>query len=266
VNSYEWGSMTKRFRSSSRLFVALVIALAFLAASLVSGQPVQAGGSGGIDVQVARVCLNGVRFTGTVTNPAVLGRTIVSHVFRGHVGVPSPLVATGTSATYSAVGQTRQFTVTYPVSTFAVGEAVTYSALANDTSGYGGGQFAYVENCYLGRGVVPPLHITSGRWTNVATLIEDTCGGASAGATFPVTLTQGPGLTRLSLDWYAQHFAMRRNSRGAYTGLTTVGDGTYRLTLTFSSATAYSGNLEVTFPSCPRRHWLFSWAGTADAG
>jgi hypothetical protein len=133
-----------------------------LAATLASSQPVQAGGSGGIDVRVARECLNGVRFTGTVTNPAVLGRTIISYIFRGHVGIPSPLVATGTSAVYSAVGQTRLFTVTYPVGTFAVGEAVTYCALANDTSGYGGGQFAYVQACYLGRRPVLPMHISTG--------------------------------------------------------------------------------------------------------
>jgi hypothetical protein len=154
--------MLKQINLSSRPVVALTIALVLLTVSLASSQPVRAGGSGGIDVQVARVCLNGVRFTGTVTNPDVLARTIISHIFRGHVGIPSPLVATGTSAVYTAVGQTRLFKVTYPVGTFSVGEAVTYSALANDTSGYGGGQFAYVQNCYLGRGVVPPVHPIAG--------------------------------------------------------------------------------------------------------
>src|SRR5216683_5653930 len=151
--------MLRQIGFSARRFVGLTIVLAFLAATFAGSQMVEAGGSGGIDVQVARVCLNGVRFTGTVTNPAVLGRTIISYVFRGHVGIPSPLVATGTSAVYSAVGQTRLFTVTYPVGTFAVGDAVTYSALANDTSGYGGGQFAYVQDCYVGRRLVPPVHI-----------------------------------------------------------------------------------------------------------
>ncbi len=257
--------MFRQIRFSSRLFVALSIVLAFLAASLASSQPVHAGGSGGINVRVARVCLNGVRFTGTVTNAAVLGRTVTSRIFRGHVGSPSPLVATGTSTVYTAVGQTRQFTVTYAVGTFAVGEAVTYSALANDTSGYGGGQFAYVQDCYLNRTLLPQSRTTGGTWTNVATLIEDTCGGAAKGATFPVTLTFGLGSTRLNLDWYAQHFILRPVRGGAFSGSIMVGDSLYRLTLTFTSATTYSGKLEVTFPSCPGRHWLIGWAGTADA-
>ncbi len=257
-------TMFKQRRYSSRFVVALSIVLVFLAVSLGSSQPAQAGGSGGIDIRVARVCLNGVRFTGKVTDPAVLGRTVIAHVFRGHVGTPTNQVAIGTSTVYTVIGQVKQFTVTFPVGAFVVGDAVTYSALANDTSGYGGGQFAVVQNCTLARTVFSQGRLTAKTWTNVASLIEDTCGGASTGSTFPVTIAPSRGIGQLSLDWYAQHFAMQRNGLGAYTGVTHVGDGTYRLTLAFTSPIAYSGKLEVTFPSCPGRHWLFDWVGTAN--
>lgn len=109
----------------------------------------QAGGMGGIDVKPARVCLNGVQFTGQASIPEVIKRNFVSMIFSGHVGVPYPLVAVGTSHVYTAVGEVNTFTITYPIGTFAVGDPVTYSALADDHSGYGGGQFGYVSRCLL---------------------------------------------------------------------------------------------------------------------
>jgi hypothetical protein len=136
---------------SIRLMIGFVLAAFALSFTLATQQPAQAGGMGGIDVRPARVCLNGVRFTGTLTDAAALNRKITGEIFRGHVGVPTPLVATGNSHVYTAVGQTKSFTITYPVGTFAVGEDVTYSAITNDGSGYGGGQFGKVEKCYLRR-------------------------------------------------------------------------------------------------------------------
>ena len=128
---------------------AVVMALAL--ALLTSTGSAKAGGMGGITVRPARVCLDGVRFTGTLVNANALGRTIVAQIFAGHVGVPSPLIATGNSRVYTALHQTRVFVIHYPVGTVAVGDPVTYSALANDGSGYGGGQFDVVEACYLFR-------------------------------------------------------------------------------------------------------------------
>ncbi len=247
-------------RHSIRLFFAAIVSVFVLTLALSSTRPAMAGGSGGIAVRPARVCLDGVRFTGRAELAAVLGRTFTGEIFRGHVGVPTPLVATGNSHVYAAVNENAQYVVTYPVGTFAVGEDVTYSALSNDGSGYGGGQFGSVENCTISRR--PTTGITAGSWTNVATLVEDTCGGAAAGATFPVTLTPGPGVTHLTLDWYAQHFSMTRTTASTYTGKTLVGGATYRLTLTFGTTSSYTGNLEVKFPSCPKGHWLIKWVGT----
>jgi hypothetical protein len=131
------------------ILAATVIAVCL--ALFASRQSVSAGGMGGINVRPARVCLDGVRFTGTVVNANALHRTIVAEIFAGHVGAPSPLIATGTSQVYTALHQTKVFVIKYPVGTFAVGDLVTYSALANDGSGYGGGQFDVVEACYLFR-------------------------------------------------------------------------------------------------------------------
>ncbi len=110
----------------------------------------EAGGAGGIDVRPGRVCLNGVRFSGQAAIPEVLNNhKFVSKIFSGYVGVPYPLVAVGTNHVYTAVGESNTFTITYPIGTFAVGDPVTYSALADDSSGYGGGQFGNVSRCLL---------------------------------------------------------------------------------------------------------------------
>jgi hypothetical protein len=126
--------------------VAIIVCLPIFS----SAQSARAGGMGGINVRPARVCLDGVRFTGTVVNVNAVNRTIVAQFYVGHVGGGIP-VMTGTSKVYTALHQTKIFTIKYSVGTFAVGDLVTYSALANDGSGYGGGQFDVVENCYLFR-------------------------------------------------------------------------------------------------------------------
>ncbi len=140
-------------KRSVRLLIGAVLVAVVLASMLSAQRPAQAGGMGGITVRPARVCLDGVHFFGRVTVAAALNRNVTGEIFRGHVGVPSPLVATGNSHVYTAVGQTKSYTVLYPVGTFAVGEDVTYSAITNDGSGYGGGQFGQVERCYLRRGI-----------------------------------------------------------------------------------------------------------------
>jgi hypothetical protein len=127
----------------------LAIAAIVFTAVFVGNRPASAGGMGGIAVRPARVCLNGVNFAGRATDPNALNRTMVAKIFMGHVGSPFPLVATGNSHVYNAVGQVRWFSIHYPANTFQVGDPVTYSVLANDNSGYGGGQFGYVEKCYI---------------------------------------------------------------------------------------------------------------------
>jgi hypothetical protein len=138
-------------RNLRRHIVLVAVAIALCLSAVVNVRPASAGGMGGINVRPARVCLDGVRFTGTVVNINALNRIIDAKIFAGWVGTPSPLIATGNSQIFTVLNSTKVFTVSYPVGTFAVGDKVTYSALANDLSGYGGGQFAVVQNCYLFR-------------------------------------------------------------------------------------------------------------------
>jgi hypothetical protein len=106
--------------------------------------------------------------------------------------------------------------------------------------------------------------VKGGQWSNTSRLIEDTCGGASQGATFPVTITNRSA-DYFKLTWFAQVFGMTRVNgdtfKGKYTNLNT--GATYYLTLTFDSSTHYQGKLEVKFPNCANGHWLFLWVGQA---
>ena len=130
-----------------RFLLGLVAIMLVSTAVLLGAKPVDAGGMGGIDVRPARVCLNGIRFTGTATDPAALNRKMTAKIFHGHVGTPINLAATGNTAVFTVVGQTRSFAIFYPTNTFTLGEPVTYSVLTSDGSGYGGGQFGYVQKC-----------------------------------------------------------------------------------------------------------------------
>ena len=136
-------------RSIQRLEFLVICLLLVGTMVLPAMHTAEAGGMGGIAVTPARVCLNGVRFSGQASIPQVIKRNFVSMIFSGHVGIPTPLVAVGSSHVYTAVNEVNTFTITYPVGTFAVGDPVTYSVFADDHSGYGGGQFGYVSRCML---------------------------------------------------------------------------------------------------------------------
>jgi hypothetical protein len=102
--------------------------------------------------------------------------------------------------------------------------------------------------------------VKPGDWSNTSRLIEDTCGGAGVGATFPVNISV-ISFAQFKLDWFAQHFLMTRIVGDTFVGsYTTPGGVVYNLKLTFSSSTHYMGNLEVKFPWC-NGHWLFLWVG-----
>ncbi len=138
-------------RQVQRFLLGLVAVALVATAVFLGAKPADAGGMGGIAVRPARVCLNGVRFTGTATDPAALNRKMTAMIFHGHVGAPINLAATGNTRVFTVVGQTRSFAIFYATNTFTLGEPVTYSVLTSDGSGYGGGQFAYVEKCYVRR-------------------------------------------------------------------------------------------------------------------
>jgi hypothetical protein len=145
----ERAKMSQAKRQVRRFLLGLVAVALVTTAVILGAKPVDAGGMGGIAVRPVRVCLNGVRFTGTATDPAALNRKMTARIFRGHVGVPVNLAATGNTTVFTAVGQTRSFAIFYPTTTFTLGEPVTYSVLTSDGSGYGGGQFGYVQKCYV---------------------------------------------------------------------------------------------------------------------
>ncbi len=149
----------------NRWLVGLAALVLVAAAVFASVKPADAGGMGGITVQETRVCLNGIRFRAVASDPAALNRVMTAETFHGHVGAPVNLAATGTSHVFVAVHQARIFEISYPANTFTVGEPVTYSVLAQDGSGYGGGVFATAENCdtnVLVRGQQAAIYTTDG--------------------------------------------------------------------------------------------------------
>jgi hypothetical protein len=134
-----------------RLLWIAIVGVVVLTSVLMNNQPASAGGMGGVAVQSVRVCLNGLRFTGTLTDANAANRKMTAKIFHGHVGVPLNLAATGSTRVFTVVGQTQLFAIYYPTNTFQVGEEVTYSVLTSDGSGYGGGQFATVQKCNIRR-------------------------------------------------------------------------------------------------------------------
>lgn len=137
-----------------RMF-SLVSVIALLIVAGFSLQNTEAAGSGGISTSVSKVCLNGFYFTGTADNIDVLNRNMESYILRGHVGSLINIEAQGNTHIFTSVGETATFYIAYPETTFAIGEDVTYTVFADDGSGYGGGQFANVEDCH----VSPPLTV-----------------------------------------------------------------------------------------------------------
>lgn len=142
------------FKFSAR-FISIICLVALLASFGFSIPTTQAAGSGGITTSVSQVCLNGLYFTGTADISEVLNRDIESYILRGHVGTLINIEAQGNTHIFTSVGETATFFIAYPDTTFVVGEDVTYTAFANDGSGYGGGQFATVQDCT----VSPPLAV-----------------------------------------------------------------------------------------------------------
>ena len=142
------------FKFSLRMILVFCLVTAFVSLGLPRTST-EAAGLGGVTTSVSRVCLNGLYFTGTADIPEVLNRDMESYILRGHVGVLTNIEAQGNTHIFTSVGETATFFVSYPATTFTIGEDVTYTALANDGSGYGGGQFATVEDCT----VSPPLTV-----------------------------------------------------------------------------------------------------------
>jgi hypothetical protein len=108
---------------------------------------------------------------------------------------------------------------------------------------------------------LPPMSPPTGSlWTNTAGLMSDTCGGASTGATSPVTLVFDANNNLGTLVWNDLVFTMN-NLEGRYLGTANSGDVLYSLDLTLTSATTYSADLTVTFEYSPSCAWRFHWDG-----
>ncbi|MFN8373080.1 MAG: SH3 domain-containing protein [Anaerolineae bacterium] len=106
--------------------------------------------------------------------------------------------------------------------------------------------------------VPPPAGST---WTNAAGLVSDTCGGASTGATFPVTLTFDESGVLHYLAWNDLVFNLR-SADSRYVDSVQFHDAQYALDLTLTSTTTYSAELTVTFEYSPGCAWRFHWDGS----
>jgi hypothetical protein len=91
----------------------------------------------------------------------------------------------------------------------------------------------------------------------------DTCGGAGAGATFPVTLSfDGPGVL-YSLRHFDMVYPLRlAGTHPGYIGSTTVNEeASYGMDLFFDGPGAFHAFVNVTFASKPGCFWQFRWEG-----
>jgi hypothetical protein len=94
VKGERMGKVTSLYQ---RLLLGLITTALAAAVIFLGVKPADAGGMGGIAVRPARACLNGIRFTGTATDPAALNRTMTAKIFHGHVGTPINLARPKTS-------------------------------------------------------------------------------------------------------------------------------------------------------------------------
>jgi hypothetical protein len=110
--------------------------------------------------------------------------------------------------------------------------------------------------------MIPPPPPTGSAWTNTASLMSDTCGGASTDSQFTVTMVFSSEGTLTHVVWNDLVFKLR-TAEGAYVGTAVWGDAQYTLDLTLTSATTYSGTLTVNFAFSPTCAWRFQWEGSA---
>lgn len=110
--------------------------------------------------------------------------------------------------------------------------------------------------------ITPSAPPTGATWMNAAGLISDSCGGASMGATFPVTMVFDASGALLNLVWDDLIFNMSGADR-VYVGRATLDDTQYTLDLTMTTVTTYSAELVVTFDFSPNCAWRFHWDGNA---
>jgi hypothetical protein len=108
---------------------------------------------------------------------------------------------------------------------------------------------------------LPPTPVPS-YWEVTTTLISDTCGGASTGATFPVSMTYDDR-ENITLQRFDMHYFLRPAiTHLGYVGEADLGDAIYSLELVFTGPTSFVANESVTFSWSPGCSWEFEWAGT----
>ena len=108
----------------SPLRVLCLVTLVLLTAATAGSQVPLKNHSFDIDAAGATVCENGAQFVGSPNAATALGIPLTSQVF-DQVG--ATLRATGSTFTFTSVGQMNTFTVTYPIGTYTVGEFIGLS-------------------------------------------------------------------------------------------------------------------------------------------
>ena len=140
--------MDKKFLA----FVAGISSILFAIILNIPNQAVtQAAGNGALTAFPLETCLNGARFEVHVNDAIALHHPLTAIVERGHVGfISNPISNTsGNTHSFTAIGEKYIFTVNYPPTTFAIGEAISPAAIANDGSGVTGGLQETVDDCFL---------------------------------------------------------------------------------------------------------------------
>lgn len=137
--------MDKKFLA----FVAGISSILFAIILSIPNQAVtQAAGNGALTAFPIETCLNGARFEVHVNDASGLHHPLTAIVERGHVGfISNPIPnSSGNTHSFTAIGEKHIFTVNYPTTTFAIGEAISPGAISNNG---GAGLHETVNDCLL---------------------------------------------------------------------------------------------------------------------
>ncbi len=107
---------------------------------------------------------------------------------------------------------------------------------------------------------LPPAPVTS-YWNVTTSLIADTCGGASMGSSFPVSLAtdEWGNITLQRFDML--YFLRPAIAYPGYIGQADLGDALYTMDLFFTGPTTFVAYESVTFSWNPGCSWEFDWWG-----
>jgi hypothetical protein len=156
-------------------------------------------------------------------------------------------------------------------STFAANLVITIPSIPGCSTLYNwSGTVGYlpataIPTLPLATPTMPPLPsptFTALQTYNVtSTLVQDTCGGASTGASFPVTLSF-VGEILAAVNWFDTVFPMNLLAGNAYYGEAHLSDATYALQLWLTTPGGFDATLRVYFGTQPGCLWECTWVGS----